>query len=136
MEHLDPMEFGRRTAEGRPCGHYDLSLFYGLEFKCACGECHQLRPWMEILSELPLFKIVLACPEGLHLTVVKARWEQDQNRCALEAELGTALTKRRDSRTGIEFQTGLLEARTGRKWSLEETEALMEFQQELARSRA
>ena len=38
---LDEKEFGRRTADGRPCGHYDFSLYYGLVFSCACGETFQ-----------------------------------------------------------------------------------------------
>jgi hypothetical protein len=126
MQLVDPREFGRRTAEGRPCGHYEFSLYYGLEFECACGGRHTFKPWMEILSELPLFRFVVACPEGRHLTVLKARWNRDGADRQLDADMGTRLTERRVSRTGIEFQAGLLEARTGRPWSLEETEEYIE----------
>jgi len=135
MQELDPREFGRRTAEGRPCGHYEVSLYYGLEFDCACGEVHDLKPWMEIVSELPLFKFVVACPGGRHLTVVKARWNREDELRQLVSEMGTNLTRRRETLSGIEFQAGLLEAKTGRPWSLEETEAFIKQQQGLANSR-
>lgn len=131
MQYLDPKEFGRQTAEGRPCGHYDISFFYGLGFECACSQVHELKPWMEIVCELPLFKFVISCPEGHHLTVLKARWDRDQNQRELEAEMGTRLASRRQSINGIEFQAGLLEAKTGRRWSLEETATYMEQQQKL-----
>ena len=136
MQQLDPREFGRQTAAGLPCGHYDFSLFYGLEFECACGKTHDLKPWMEIIGELPLFKFILACPDGCHLTVLEARWDRDEDLRKLVAEMGTVLPRRRESITGIEFQAGLLEAKTGRRWSLEETAILMEQQQELARYRS
>ena len=126
MEQLEPREFGHRTADGRPCGHYEFSLYYGLEFDCACGRVHEFKPWMEILSELPLFRFVVACPDGRHLTVLKARWNREGAERNLESESGTRLTEPRVSRTGIEFQAGLLEARTGRVWSLEETAAYIE----------
>jgi hypothetical protein len=128
MQRLEPREFGRWTADGRPCGHYEFSLYYGLEFECACGRAHEFKPWMEILSELPLFRFVVACPNGRHLTVLKARWNREGAERNLESELGTRLNERRVSRTGIEFQAGLLEARTGRVWSLEETAAYIERQ--------
>ena len=135
MQLLDPREFGRRMAEGRPCGHYEFSLYYGLEFDCACGVVHDFKPWMEIVRELPLFRFVVACPDGLHLTVLKARWNRDDDQRQIDSELGTVLPKRRAAVTGIEFQAGLLEAKTGRKWSLEETEAFMEQQKFLADNR-
>ena len=77
MQRMEPREFGRRTVDGRPCGHYEFSLYYGLEFECACGRVHQFKPWMEILSELPLFRFVVACPDGRHLTVLTARWNRE-----------------------------------------------------------
>ena len=135
MQKLDPREFGRRTAEGRPCGHYEVSLYFGLEFECACGEVHDLKPWMEIVSELPLFKFVVACPGGRHLTVVKARWDREDDLRQLVSEMGTTLSRKRETLSGIEFQAGLLEAKTGRPWSLEETEAFMKQQESLAESR-
>ena len=135
MLELDPKEFGRRTAEGRPCGHYDFSLYYGLPYACACGECHDFKPWMEIISELPLFRFVVACPDGCHLTVVKARWNRDDSLRELHAELGTRLPDRRQGTHGVEFQAGLLAAKTGRHWTLEETARLMEQQHGLTRMR-
>lgn len=135
MQELEPREFGRQTAEGRPCGNYDFSLYYGLDFRCACGESHDLKPWMEILCELPLFRFIISCPEGRHLTVLKARWNREENLRELVAEMGTALRRRRGPASGIEFQAGLLEAKTGRRWSLEETAAFMEHQHGLARIR-
>jgi len=129
MQLLDSREFGRRTAAGRPCGHYEVSLYYGLEFDCACGKAHEFKPWMEVLSELPLFKFVVGCPGGRHLTVIKARWSREDDVRQLVSELGTELPEKRASLTGIEFQAGLLEAKTGRPWSLEETEAFMKQQQ-------
>lgn len=129
MQHLNPREFGRRTAEGRPCGHYEFSLYYGLEFDCACGEVHDFKPWMEVISELPLFRFVVACPQGHHLTVVKARWNRQDDLRELVSEMGTQLQESREALSGIEFQAGLLEARTGRRWSLEETEEFMEQQE-------
>jgi hypothetical protein len=135
MEYLEAREFGRRTVDGRPCGHYDISLYYGQKFPCACGQEHDLRPWMEIVSELPLFRFIVACPDGQHLTVVKARWDRDAESRYLESEFGTALTEKRPERIGIEFQAGLLEAKTGRRWSLEETEAYIQDLVLLAQSR-
>ena len=93
MQKLDPREFGRRTAAGRPCGHYDFSLYYGLRFDCACGEVHDFEPWMEIVSELPLFRFISACPDGCHLTVLKARWDRQKNMRDLVAEMGTVLLR-------------------------------------------
>jgi len=133
MQEMDPREFGRRTAEGRPCGHYDFSQYYGLSFGCACGKAHEFKPWMEIISELPLFKFVVSCPEGLHLTVLKARWDRQEDLRELVPEMGTKLQQKRQALCGIEFQAGLLEARTGRRWSLEETAEFMEQQQERLR---
>lgn len=135
MQQVDPREFGRQTAEGRPCGHYEFSLYYGLEFECACGMVHDFKPWMEVFSELPLFRFVVACPGGRHMTVIKARWNREDDLRQLVSEMGTELPLRRESLTGIEFQAGLLEAKTGRPWSLEETEAFIEQQQSLAASR-
>lgn len=132
MQELDPREFGRRTAEGRPCGHYEFSQYYGLEFECACGVTHEFKPWMEIVRELPLFRFIVACPDGRHLTVLKARWNQEGNDRRIESEMGTELPRKRAARTGIEFQAGLLEAKTGRKWTLEETETFLEQQNLLA----
>ena len=135
MEYLEPRDFGRRTVDGRPCGHYDFSLYYGHRFQCACGHEHDFRPWMEIVSELPLFRFIVTCPEGEHLTVLKARWDRDAQLQYLEPEMGTALPEKRPVRIGIEFQAGLLEAKTGRPWSLEETEAYVQDQVELAQLR-
>ncbi len=129
MQHLNPKEFGRLIAQGRPSGHYNFSLFYGLSFDCACGHSHEFKPWMDIVCELPLFKFVVGCPEGRHMSIVKARWNRDEDHRALEAETGTELPQRRESISGIEFQAGLLEAKTGRRWSLEETATFMEKQQ-------
>ena len=136
MELLEPREFGRRTAEGRPCGHYEFSMYYGLDFECACGRVHSFKPWMEVISELPLLRFVVACPDGCHLTVLKARWNRGDDLRELESEMGTALPRRREAMSGIEFQAGLLEARTGRRWSLEETEEFMEQQRDLAAGRS
>jgi hypothetical protein len=90
---------------------------------------------MEIVSELPLFKFVVACPGGSHLTVVKARWNREDDLRQLVSEMGTSLPRKRDALSGIEFQAGLLEAKTGRPWSLEETEAFIKQQESLAESR-
>ena len=135
MQQVDPREFGRQTADGRPCGHYEFSLYYSLEFDCACGNVHEFKPWMEIVSELPLFRFVVACPGRCHLTVIKARWNREDDLRRLVSEMGTELPQKRESLSGIEFQAGLLEAKTGRCWSLEETEAFMEQQESLATSR-
>lgn len=135
MQELDPREFTLLTAEGRPCGHYEFSLYYGLEFDCACGKSHDFKPWMEILCELPLFKFVVCCPEGLHLTVLKARWNREDDSRELVAEMGTRLPKKRQARSGLEFQAELLEARTGRRWTLEEAAEFIERQQARAQER-
>lgn len=135
MQELDPREFGRRTAESRPCGHYDFSLYYGLTFDCACRAAHDFKPWMEIVSELPLFRFIIACPDGNHLTVLKARWNRDENLRELVAEMGTMLPRRREPASGIEFQADLLEARTGQAWTLEETAEFMEHQHDLEKIR-
>jgi len=110
MNVLDPREFGRLTAEGRPCGHYDFSLYHGLRFDCACGETHDFKPWMEIVNELPLFRFIVACPDGVHLTVVKARWNRDENLRELVAEMGTALPHRRAA--FMEHQQGVVGRRS------------------------
>lgn len=91
MEYLESREFEERTADGRACRHYDFSLYYGLPFQCACGREHDFRPWMEILSELPLLRFVVSCPQGSHLTVLRARWDRDARVRLLESEMGTAL---------------------------------------------
>lgn len=135
MQQVEPREFGRQTADGRPCGHYEFSLYYSLEFDCACGNVHEFKPWMEIVSELPLFRFVVACPGRCHLTVIKARWNREDDLRLLVSEMGTELPQKRESLSGIEFQAGLLEARTGRRWSLEETETFMEQQLSQATSR-
>ena len=135
MQKLDPREFGHRTAEGRPCGHYDFSLYYGLRFACACGAEHDFKPWMEIVSELPLFRFIVTCPERAHMTVLKARWNRASSGPKLEAEMGTHLPEPRGPVNGIEFQAGLLEARTGRSWSREDAAALMDHQHGLTRIR-
>lgn len=135
MQELDPREFGHRTADGRPCGHYDFSLYYGQRFTCACGDEHDFKPWMEIVSELPLFRFVVTCPDRAHMTVLKARWNRMSSGPKLEAELGTRLCEPREPVNGIEFQAGLLEARTGRQWSREETAEFMEQQHGLTRIR-
>ena len=135
MQKLDPKEFDRRTADGRPCGHYEISLYYGLEFDCACGEVHDFKPWMEVVSELPLFKFVVACPGGRHMTVIKARWNREDDLRQLVSEMGTELLCKRETLSGIEYQAGLLEAKTGRPWSIEETEASIEQQKGLAKTR-
>lgn len=135
MQELDPREFGRHTAEGRPCSHYDFSLYYGVPFRCACGADHDFKPWMEIVSELPLFRFIVTCPDRAHMTVLKARWNRTSSRPKLESEFGTHLDDPREPVNGIEFQAGLLEARTGRRWSHEETAALMEHQHGLAKIR-
>ena len=132
MELVDEREFGRLTADGRPCGHYDFSLYYGLTFRCACGLDHEFRPWMEILHELPLLRFVVICPEGFHVVVLKARWVRSRSERTLETDLGSKLSERWQGTRGIEFQAGYLEARTGRRWSLEETATLMEQQHGLA----
>lgn len=136
MLKLEPREFGRRTAEGQPCGHYDFSLYYGLRFACACGSEHDFKPWMEIVGELPLFKFIVICPDRGHMTVLKARWNRHAGSHHLESEMGTCLSEPLTAAsTGIEFQAGLLEAKTGRAWSREETAALMEQQHGLGRIR-
>ena len=135
MMQVNTEEFARRTAEGRPCGHYDFSLYYGLPFSCACGRGHDLKPWLEIVCELPLFRFVVACPEGGHLTVLKARWDRQSSRRQLEADFGTRLDEPAASRRGIGFQKALMEVRTGRSWTHEETAVVMEHQLALARLR-
>ena len=95
MQELDPREFGRQTADGRPCSHYDLSLYYGLRFRCACGAEHDLKPWMEVLCELPLFRFIVTCPDRTHMTVLKARWNRTCSRPMLESEMGTYLHEAR-----------------------------------------
>ena len=135
MQQVDQREFGRRTAEGRPCNHYDFSLYYGERFSCACGAEHDLKPWMEIVSELPLFRFIVTCPDRNHMTVLKARWNQDSGRPKLESEIGTHRTDPGESVSGIEFQAGLLEGRTGRRWSREETAAFMEHRRGRNRNR-
>lgn len=115
MQQLEPREFGRRTAAGRPCGHYDLSLYFGLSFECACQQTHDLKPWMEILSELPMFRFVVVCPEGKHLTVLNARWNREKDLRELIGAMGTELRRRRVPARGPEFQAGLLETKTGRQ---------------------
>ena len=126
MQLLDEREFRGLIAEGRPCGHYDFSLYYGLAFDCACGASHELKPWMEIVTELPLMRFVVACPSGYHLVIVKARWSRSQAERMLESEAGTRLSERWRGMRGVEFQAELLAERTGRQWSLEDTAALME----------
>ncbi len=135
MDRISPNEFGHRTADGTTHRTYDYTAYYGVAFECACGTLHSLRPWMEVVSELPLFRFVVACPKGHHLTLVKARWDRDQGVRALYSELGTELGDKRNSTVGIEFQAGLLEAKTGRSWSLEETEAFMALHQDAAMQR-
>ena len=90
---------------------------------------------MEIVSELPLFRFVVTCPDRAHMTVLKARWNRTPGGPKLEAELGTRLHEPREPINGIELQAGLLEARTGRRWSREETAELMEQQHALTRIR-
>lgn len=135
MEQISPNEFRLRTAVGKARRTYDYTAFYGETFECGCGDHHPLRPWMEVMSELPLFRFVVACPRGFHLTLVKARWDLEQGVRILRSELGTELGDKRDSKVGIEFQAGLLEARTGRPWSLEKTEIFMDLQHNAARQR-
>ena len=135
MVQVSPTEFGKRTADGTPRGDYDYSSYYAARFECACGEVHNLKPWMEIVLELPLFRFVVACPRGCHLTLVKARWDREKGVRRLDSELGTELGDRRSSKLGIAFQAGLLEAKTGRSWSLEETEVFMDLHYTVAKLR-
>ena len=135
MVQISPIEFGKRTADGTPRGNFDYASYFATPFACACDEVHELKPWMEIVRELPLFRFVVACPKGRHLTLVKARWSREAGVRVLESELGTELSERRSSRLGIEFQAGLLEAKTGRPWSLEETETFMDLHYSVAKLR-
>jgi hypothetical protein len=90
---------------------------------------------MEIVRELALFRFVIACPKGHHLTLAKARWNREAGVRTLESEAGTELVEKRSSRLGIEFQAGMLEAKTGRSWSLEETEIFMDLHYTVAKLR-
>lgn len=126
MQNLNPGEFLQLTAEGRACGHYDLSLYYGLTFACACGGAHDLKPWMEVVSELPLFRFVVACPERLHLTVVKARTGTAEDPRRLDSEMGTRLEEPWEPVRGVEFPTGLLERQTEKPTSGEDEPSLNE----------
>jgi len=87
---------------------------------------------MEIVSELPLFRFMVTCPDGFHLTVLKARWDRQERLRELVADIGTVLPQRREVAKGIEYQARLLEAKTGRRWSLQETAAFMKQQHGLA----
>lgn len=135
MQYLELEDFGSRMAPGRPFGKFDYSALYGKQFRCACGDEHELKPWMEIVREVPLFSFVVACPDGGHLTLVKAADSEEVETSGLISELGTRSSGRLESRAGICFQASLLGAKTGRNWSLEETEAFMEHQQVVARRR-
>ena len=53
----------------------------------------------------------------------------------VDAFIGLDELDRVVSRTGLEFQAGLLEARTGRPWSLEETAEYIEQRQSRAADR-
>jgi hypothetical protein len=132
MKMMAPREFGQRTAEGRPCGHYDFSLYYGLPFSCACGEQHDFQPWMEIVGELPLFRFIVTCPERGQMTVLKARWNRSECKRHLESEMGTTLPGPAEAINRIDFQAGVLQAKTGRPWTRDETAVLMEQRQGLA----
>ena len=135
MQYIEFDDFGSRMAPGRPFGKFDYSTLFGKRFYCACGDEHELKPWMEILREVPLFSFVVACPGGGHLTLLKVVDDDEMETAALISELGTRSFHGHQSRVGIRFQSSLLEAKTGRTWSLEETEAFMEHQQVLARRR-
>jgi hypothetical protein len=132
MQKMDPREFGRRTVEARPCGHYDFSLYYGLPFVCACGGEHDFQPWMEIVGELPLFRFIVTCPERSHMTVLKARWNRDEGKRYLVSEMGTTLPGPVEPINRIEFQAGVLQAKTGRPWTRDETASLLESGEALA----
>ena len=106
-----------------------------MSFECSCGEHHKFKSWMEIIRELPLFRFVVACPKGKHLTLLKARWNRGESTRQLTSEIGTELGKKRSPLVGIEFQAGLLEAKTGRTWSLEETEQFMDLHLTVAKLR-
>ena len=135
MVQVDPVEFGKRVAAGQPFGSFNYRSYHDMSFECSCGEHHNFKPWMEIIRELPLFRFVIACPKGKHLTLLRARWNRDESARSLTSEIGTELGERRPPLSGIEFQAGLLEAKTGRSWSLEETERFMDLHFTVAKMR-
>lgn len=71
MEMLSPERFDAR------CGKtyddlYDVSVYVGLEFDCACGGRHEFSPHETfLLKQLAGGRFVMACADGRHVTCVK-----------------------------------------------------------------
>ena len=127
MVTISPTEFDARISEETASSGPEYDRFFSTPFDCACGETHLLRPWMEVTRELPTLRFVVACPLGRHLTLLQVCWDSEGSKGFLVGELGTELECKRESRRGIEFQADFLKAKTGRNWSLEETETFMNF---------
>ena len=74
MEIVTPDEFVRRTLGGRP-NRMDTTIYEGCEYRCACGNVHVFSlSQTQVLRELPLMRLVLACPLGEDaVTCVKIR---------------------------------------------------------------
>ena len=84
-----------RTFGGRP-NKMNMTVYYGLQYECACGKWHTIDGQSKVIRELPKMRLVISCDNGTSaLTCVKVSLLGG----ALKAEFGCLSSK--DSVAGI-----------------------------------